>query len=104
MKTAQEIIERLIDVIANIYKHPRMYAETAAELDAVLFSYHGILDFTEDRYGSSTIAYAEALQESGIETQPRWWHDLVQNDGSPNFQTIIKHWKEADSRLGRPIS
>src|SRR6516164_3189115 len=101
MKTAQEIVARLIEIIANIYKHPRMYAETAAELDSVLFQYHGILDYAEDRYGDSTVAHGSICSEFGqgfemANLAPAWWHDLVTDAESPNFQIVIELWRKTD--------
>src|SRR5262249_1123798 len=53
MKASQEIVDYLVDVIANIYQKPQMYAERASELEGVLFDYHSILDFALNRYGKS---------------------------------------------------
>ncbi len=105
MKTGHEIVERLIDIIGNIYKRPRMYAESACELSSVLFQYHGILDFAEDRYGDSTVAYSKICEEEfgSSNSVPSWWHELVSDPDSPNFQKVIEQWRETDLQLGRPI-
>jgi len=103
MKTSQEIVDHLVDVIANIYQKPRMYAERASELEGVLLDYHSILDFVLDRRGKSISLSAKFwCDEFGPSTiwRPDWWHEPVASPDSPHFQCIIERWRKVDSQLG----
>jgi hypothetical protein len=91
MKTSQEIVDYLVDVIANIYRKPQMYAERASELESVLLDYHSILDFALDRYGRSISLNAKFwCDEFGPSTiwKPDWWHERVASPDSPIFNAL----------------
>jgi len=103
MKTSQEIVDYLVDVIANIYQKPQMYAGRPSELERVLFDYHSILDFALDRYGKSISLSAEMWSDEDRQSstwRPDWWHEAVSSPESPHFQSTIKRWRKVDSLLG----
>ena len=102
MKTSEQILAHLKDVIANIYRRPEMYAQTPSELELALFHYHMLLGFVSDLDGLGK-AYGElCVEDYGSATGPDW---MIEQHGldPEKLARVITHWRKVDQSIGLSI-
>ena len=101
MKTSEQTLAHLADVLAHIYLRPGMHAETPNELDSVIFQYHRIWGYITDRDHELLKVVSENRTSCFDEVpRPSWIYDRVHAPDVEPFQPIIKYWRGVDERIG----
>ena len=100
MKSPQETLAHLEEVLAHIYLRPEMYAATPSELDGVLYQYHRLWGFISERDDEVTSAHANLVVEDyGGAVSPEWFYDRIQLPDTKAFSSTLNHWRKVDATL-----
>lgn len=101
MKTSEETLVWLADVIGFIYERPEMYALTLRELDRTLSAYHGMWQFIT---GQNVIAGAHADLCKGkyrsVISDAVKGSKLIEKPQLSDFKVVLDHWQKVDARIG----
>jgi len=78
MKSAEETLTHISEVIAKIYERPEMYGQTPDAIDSVLFAYHHVWGFITERPFAVTDAISELAPSStwtpkDVESTIQFW-------------------------------
>jgi hypothetical protein len=101
MKSPQETIAYLVEVITDIYEHPEMYAETPSELHSQLLRCHAIWGYITEREQEITLVHSQlCIENMQFVIKPDWFYDRVNNSDLGPFQSTIDFWRTVDKKLG----
>ena len=107
MKDAAQIVEMTLQIIAAIYKRPKMYGLNAGEIDAILWQYHTLwMDILERDLGpfseaQRTIHGRRHLCNTSFSHHYRT-HTKKGAEASEDeaIEFVIRAWKKMDAKLG----
>jgi hypothetical protein len=102
MRTTEEIVHHLREIIARIYVRPEMYAMDVAELDQAMFIYNRMLAFAADMENEFSLGMDDAVASAdsgamGFHTRYLQSHPDASQEEIGEF--TLKHWAMVSQRL-----
>jgi hypothetical protein len=106
MKTAEEIVQDLQEIITNIYLHPAMYGRTPAEVEQAFWIYHRMWAYAteqEQKFFDSLgqVGTSEGYDALSPDHIYRQLHP--QADDHEVLAYVLKCWAMTTKHLGIPL-
>lgn len=102
MKSAEQIVEDILNAIARLYAEPHELAYSVAGLDGILYQLHSLLASATDRHDE----FVEARMNTFTSDKNAWkklhtgpeFHAVA--DEPEKFSDIIAEWRRLDEVFG----
>lgn len=106
MKTSDEIVEHLQEIVTRIYLRPAMYGQNVGEVEQALFIYHQLWAFVTERSDDYFRALADAGEAAGCGNMSfDWGYRKLHPDAAEHevLEFALRHWATVTGRLGMPV-
>ena len=99
MKSAQEILEHVRDLMARMYEHPERFARTPSELNVALRQIHHMWGYITERDGEIQTVHLD-LCKVDYPNMPDGFFDPSSKPSSQAWKQVAQHWQNVDAALG----
>jgi hypothetical protein len=107
MKTADETVEHLQEIISNIYRKPAMYGGTVGEVENALLIYHSIWAYITEcggAYGNAQLLAAEAAgSPAALSFTTSCYRSHPDAPEHEVLRFVLEHWAMVTERLNIPL-
>jgi hypothetical protein len=104
MKTAQEVLDETLKIIAAMYRLPEKYGPTPCAFNALLYQIHYLWSYVSDRERELIAVHSELCKSEFPEPKvPEGYFEPWKPD-TDAWRLVLQHWKNVDERMGLQLT
>ncbi len=106
MRTSDEVVQHLQEIIASIYSRPAMYGEDVAGVEQALWIYHRTWAYVSEQDDKYFNALAEAGEAAGCGNMSFEWGYRNLHPTAPKREVLeftLRNWATVTRQLGIPM-